>query len=176
MAKKKAAKKKATRKKAGSARKRLTPRKEQQGIALDRMPLALDAPEVRALVADVEAAGGAGLGAYREPLSGRPLVVAALPREAVDPTPFQRDLSPTHTKRLAQKIEESGSYLDPIIVVRGSEGGFCGSTGSAASQKNAQKGGQLMGKKITRPRQSGLLATCDHRTTRTSPDCGGWTT
>ena len=38
------------------------------------------------------------------------------------PTPFQRDLSPTHTKRLAQKIEESGSFLAPLIVVQGNEG------------------------------------------------------
>ena len=44
--------------------------------------------------------------------------------KAVELTPFQRDLSPTHTKRLAQKIAESGSFLDPLIVVRGASGGF----------------------------------------------------
>ncbi|HKX46078.1 MAG TPA: ParB N-terminal domain-containing protein, partial [Planctomycetota bacterium] len=37
-------------------------------------------------------------------------------------SPAKRDLSPTHMKKLAQKIEESGAYLDPIIVVRGAEG------------------------------------------------------
>ena len=42
----------------------------------------------------------------------------------MQPTPFQRDLSPTHTKRLAQKIDEAGSFLDPIIVVRGEDGEF----------------------------------------------------
>ncbi|MGB8433323.1 MAG: ParB N-terminal domain-containing protein, partial [Burkholderiales bacterium] len=52
----------------------------------------------------------------------RPLLLAALPVAAVQPTPFQRDLSPTHTKRLSQKIDEAGAFLDPIIVVRG-EGG-----------------------------------------------------
>jgi ParB family chromosome partitioning protein len=62
------------------------------------------------------------IGAYREPLSGRPLILAALPLEAIQPTPFQRDLSPTHTQRLAAKIEESGSFLDPLIVVRGEDG------------------------------------------------------
>lgn len=41
---------------------------------------------------------------------------------AVQPTPFQRDLSPTYAKRLAQKIEESGAFLDPLIVVRGERG------------------------------------------------------
>jgi ParB family chromosome partitioning protein len=70
----------------------------------------------------VKGAGGVPVGAYREPLSGRPIVVASLPLGAVEPTPFQRDLSPTHTKRLAAKIEESGSFLDPLIVVRGADG------------------------------------------------------
>ncbi|HSJ99414.1 MAG TPA: ParB N-terminal domain-containing protein, partial [Myxococcota bacterium] len=83
-----------------------------------------DAPELAPLAAAVREAGGAPLGAYREPFSGRPLLLAALPREAVEPTPFQRDLSPTHAKRLARKIEEAGSFLDPIIVVRGRDGGF----------------------------------------------------
>jgi ParB family chromosome partitioning protein len=73
-------------------------------------------------VAEVRAGGGAPLGAYREPLSGRALLLAALPLGAVQPTPFQRDLSPAHTKRLAQKIEEAGAFLDPVIVVRGEDG------------------------------------------------------
>ena len=81
-----------------------------------------DAPEISALAQQVSAAGGAAIGAYREPFSGRPMLLAALPLEAVQPTPFQRDLSPTHTQRLAAKIEESGSFLDPLIVVRGEDG------------------------------------------------------
>jgi ParB family transcriptional regulator, chromosome partitioning protein len=40
----------------------------------------------------------------------------------VQPTPFQRDLSPTHVKRLAGKIDETGAFLDPLIVVRGEDG------------------------------------------------------
>src|SRR5687767_8833579 len=46
------------------------------------------------------------------------------PLTAVQPTPFQRDLSPTHTKRLAAKIDEAGAFLDPLIVVRGADGGL----------------------------------------------------
>src|SRR6476659_5613727 len=95
------------------ARKRLTPAKQQRG---------LDAAEIQDLAAQVQAAGGAPIGAYREPLSGKPVLIASLPIAAVEPTPFQRDLSPTHTKRLAAKIEESGSFLDPLIVVRGADG------------------------------------------------------
>ena len=86
------------------------------------MVLTVDDSEVKPLVAEVEAVGGAAIGAYREPFSGRPILMAALPINAVQPTPFQRDLSPTHTKRLAAKIEESGSFLDPLVVVRGEDG------------------------------------------------------
>jgi ParB family chromosome partitioning protein len=110
--------------KAGGARKRLTPAKERRGLGRGEIRLGLDARELAALVASVSEAGGEPIGAYREPLSGRPLLLACLPLEAVEPTPFQRDLSPTHAKRLAQKIQESGSYLDPLIVVRGAQGGF----------------------------------------------------
>jgi ParB family chromosome partitioning protein len=119
---KKAARRKTTRK--VSARKKLAPRKQKQGLTREEVPLRSDDPALAALTAEVERAGGAALGAYRDPLSGKPLLLASLPRESVEPTPFQRDLSPTHTKRLAQKIEESGSFLDPIIAVRAADGGF----------------------------------------------------
>ncbi len=86
------------------------------------MALDLTTPEVAPLVERIRAAGGAALAAYREPFGGRGLVLAALPIGAVEPTPFQRDLSPTHAKKLARKIEESGSFLDPLIVVQGASG------------------------------------------------------
>jgi ParB family chromosome partitioning protein len=63
------------------------------------------------------------LAAYREPYGGAPILLAALPRDRVEPTPFQRDLSPTHAKRLGQKIAETGAFLDPIIAVRAGGGG-----------------------------------------------------
>jgi ParB family chromosome partitioning protein len=105
-----------------SRRTNLAPRKEKRGLDAAEIALAADAPEVAPLAAEVRAAGGAPIGAYREPLSGRAMLLAALPLAAVQPTPFQRDLSPTHTKRLAQKIDEAGAFLDPIIVVRGEDG------------------------------------------------------
>jgi ParB family chromosome partitioning protein len=130
-----AAKKKTTRKKTKkkttarattrrktSARKRLTPRKEKRGLEAGQIALGLDDRAIAPLVAEVEAAGGTSIGAYHEPFSGRPILLASLPIKSVAPTPFQRDLSPTHTKRLAAKIEESGSFLDPLIVVRGADG------------------------------------------------------
>jgi ParB family chromosome partitioning protein len=124
MTARKSAPKKKTPARKTTARKRITPAREARGLAAGDIALALDAAEIAPLVREVEAAGGAALGAYREPLSGRPLLLAVLPRDAVEPTPFQRDLSPTHAKRLAQKIDEAGAFLDPIIVVRGAAGGF----------------------------------------------------
>ena len=84
--------------------------------------MGMDDPEIAEVVALVRAAGGALIGAYRDPLGGRPLVLASLPLSAVQPTPFQRDLSPTHAKRLASKIDETAAFLDPLIVVRGEDG------------------------------------------------------
>lgn len=121
--------KKKTKKTAGKTRRtrspsrtRLTPSRVKRGLAAGEISLGLDGKDVAPLVAEVEAAGGTAIGAYHEPLSGRPILLASLPLKSVDPTPFQRDLSPTHTRHLAQKIEESGSFLDPLIVVRGSDG------------------------------------------------------
>ncbi|MBV6416935.1 MAG: hypothetical protein CMLOHMNK_01553 [Steroidobacteraceae bacterium] len=106
------------------ARGKLTPARERRGLAAAEVALPLDAPEIASLVADVSKAGGTAIGAYRDPLGGRPLLLASLPLAAVQPTPFQRDLSPTHTQRLARKIDEAAAFLDPLIVVRGARGGL----------------------------------------------------
>src|SRR5580698_8784419 len=106
------------------ARKRqsLAPRKQSRGLEAAQVAVALDDPQIAPLAGLVRAAGGAPIGAYREPLGGRALLLASLPFAAVQPTPFQRDLSPTHAKRLATAIEETAAFLDPLIVVRGEDG------------------------------------------------------
>ncbi|MEZ4292103.1 MAG: ParB/RepB/Spo0J family partition protein [Myxococcota bacterium] len=104
------------------AKRSLAPSRTKRGLEATEVALSSDDPAVAALAEEIRAAGGAVLCAYREPLAGAPLVLASLPLAAIEPTPFQRDLSPTHVKRLAQKIEESGSFLDPLIVVRGDDG------------------------------------------------------
>jgi ParB family transcriptional regulator, chromosome partitioning protein len=101
---------------------RLTPGGKARGLDAAEVVASLEDPALAALTALVRAAGGAPIGAYREPLGGRPLLLASLPLAAVQPTPFQRDLSPTHARRLAQKIDETREFLDPIIVVRGEDG------------------------------------------------------
>jgi ParB family chromosome partitioning protein len=110
--------------KAGSAKKRLTPRGEARGPAPNEMPLDARGPELAELTRRVEAEGAVVLAAYREPFGSAPILLAALPRDKVEPTPFQRDLSPTHAKRLAEKIAETGAFLDPIIAVLADGGGF----------------------------------------------------
>ncbi|HTD11871.1 MAG TPA: ParB N-terminal domain-containing protein [Steroidobacteraceae bacterium] len=107
---------------AAAARGRLAPGKSARGLDAAQVAIALDSDEVAALVALVRAAGGAPIGAYHEPLGGRALLLASVPLSAVQPTPFQRDLSPTHAKRLATKIDETAAFLDPLIVVRGEDG------------------------------------------------------
>jgi ParB family transcriptional regulator, chromosome partitioning protein len=104
------------------ARGKLAPGAQARGLEASEIAVAIDNPEVAELAALVRGAGGAPIGAYHEPMGGRPLMLACLPLAAVQPTPFQRDLSPTHAKRLAQKIGETAAFLDPLIVVRGEDG------------------------------------------------------
>ncbi len=75
-------------------------------------------PELDALAREVEADGGAVLAAYREPLGGHPLLFVALPTEKVERTPFQRDVSDPHVRRLTLAMDKTRRYLDPIIAVR----------------------------------------------------------
>jgi len=74
-------------------------------------------PEVEALLRRVEADGGRVLTRYRDPFGGRWLILAALPLERVQATPYQRELSETHVKQLATVIPKVGRYLDPIVAV-----------------------------------------------------------
>ncbi|MFO1464933.1 MAG: ParB/RepB/Spo0J family partition protein [Steroidobacteraceae bacterium] len=114
----KAGAKPATRKRRPS----LAPARAARGLAAGEVVLGIDDAAIADLVAQVRAAGGAPIGAYREPLSGHPLLLASLPFAAIQPTPFQRDLSPTHAKRLSAAIEATDAFLDPLIVVRGEDG------------------------------------------------------
>ena len=78
----------------------------------------VDAGDIEALSTQVEADGGAVLGAYNDPFGGKPLLVVALPFDRVEPTPYQRDASEAHVKRLMGVIETIGRFLDPIVAVR----------------------------------------------------------
>jgi ParB family chromosome partitioning protein len=72
----------------------------------------------------VERAGGVVTGQYLDPLGGHPLLLAVLPIAAVEPTPFQRDVSDSHHKRLADVLDRTGIFLDPIIAITAPKDGF----------------------------------------------------
>ena len=75
------------------------------------------------LASAIERDGGAVLGQYRDPFGGHSLTLAALPVDKVEPTPYQRDPSDAHVKRLMGVIEKIGIFLDPIVAIR-EDGGY----------------------------------------------------
>src|SRR5512138_4013502 len=82
-------------------------------------------PPQAAEVADrIEREGGLLIGSYCEPLGKNPLILAALPIDSVEPTPFQRDLSDAHYKKLSGVIDRTGLFLDPVIAITAPEEGF----------------------------------------------------
>ena len=87
-------------------------------LAPAELALADRPPELDALARQVEADGGAVLAAYREPLGGNPLLFVALPVEKVERTPFQRDVSDAHVRKLTVAMDKTKRYLDPIVAVR----------------------------------------------------------
>jgi len=83
-----------------------------------QLVLAERPPELAELARQVEAGGGAVLAAYREPLGGNPLLFVALPVDQVARTPFQRDVSDAHVRKLTVAMDKTKRYLDPIVAVR----------------------------------------------------------
>jgi len=76
------------------------------------------------LAAAVESDGGSVLGLYQEPVGNAWQLFALVPLSQVQPTPYQRDLSPTHAKRLKDVIKRLGRFIDPIVVVRHGAGDY----------------------------------------------------
>lgn len=88
------------------------------GLAAAELQAAAPPGAVAQLHRTIEEDGGKVLAVYREPYGGRWLVLAALPIELVEPTPYQRNLSDTHVRKLEAVIGKIGRFLDPIIAVR----------------------------------------------------------
>ncbi len=74
--------------------------------------------ELDRLTAQVEKDGGAVLGSYLDPWGAKAVLLVALPIDKVEPTPYQRDASDAHVRRLMSVVETIGRFLDPIIVIR----------------------------------------------------------
>jgi ParB family chromosome partitioning protein len=107
-----------------AAKKKAAKKRARKGVRL--RATALRAPELpiepsgtlRELAEQVAADGGAVIGAYREPLGGRELLFVSIPIERVAPTPFQRDVSDAHVRKLVRSMDKTKRFLDPLILVR----------------------------------------------------------
>ena len=82
----------------------------------------VDPKELLDLTSAVKGDDGAVLGAYRDPFGATPILVVALPIDKVEPTPYQRDPSDAHIKKLMTVIEKVGRFLDPLVLVRQDDG------------------------------------------------------
>jgi len=86
------------------------------GLATRQVATVADA-KIRHLVAQVEADDGSVLGSYSDPFGGTEVLLVTLPIDRIEPTPFQRDPSEPHVKRLMTVIEKVGRFLDPVVLV-----------------------------------------------------------
>lgn len=102
----------------GGVRRRRKPAGTSTGLGAVELQAAAPPGEVGALHQVIEGEGGKVLTAYREPYGSRWVVMAALPIELVEATPYQRNLSDTHVRKLEAVIGKIGRFLDPIIAVR----------------------------------------------------------
>src|SRR5919197_5298784 len=70
----------------------------------------------RALAEQIERDGGRVLAVYQEPVGEHWQLFCLLPRTKVEPSPYQRDRSPTHPKRLTEAIRKLDRFLDPVVA------------------------------------------------------------
>ncbi len=108
---------------AGGRKKRRKPAGASIGLGAGELGSATPPDSVGDLKRMIEADGGAVLSLYRDPYGGQWVLLAALPIEKVEPTPYQRNLSDTHARKLETVIGKIGRFLDPIIAVRNDSGG-----------------------------------------------------
>lgn len=77
-----------------------------------------------ALAEAMEGHGAHVLAIYTEPVGERWQLFSLLPLEQVEPTPYQRDLSKPHVKRLQEVIKKLDRFIDPIVVVTQAPGKY----------------------------------------------------
>jgi ParB family chromosome partitioning protein len=71
----------------------------------------------QSLAGQVEADGGHVLSVFQDPLGGHWHLFCLLPMAKVEPTPYQRDLSPAHVKRLRTVMRKIDRFVDPIVTI-----------------------------------------------------------
>ena len=107
---------------AGGVRRRRQPAHASTGLTAIELQAAAPPNDVAELHRAIEGDSGKVLAIYREPYGGRWVLLVALPIELVEPTPFQRNLSDMHVRKLELVIGKVGRFLDPIIAVRAPKG------------------------------------------------------
>jgi ParB family transcriptional regulator, chromosome partitioning protein len=95
-----------------------------RGLAARSLAAATPPATVTNLAHAIEEDGGSVLATYRDPIGSHWQILAALPIDRVEPTPFQRDLSEAHVGKVRNAIDKLGRYLDPIIAVPAMEGTY----------------------------------------------------
>jgi ParB family chromosome partitioning protein len=103
---------------AGGIRRRRKVVGASAGLAASELQAPTPPDEIHDLRKRIEQDGGTALSIYREPYGGRWVLLAALPIELVAATPYQRNLSDTHVRKLEGVIGKIGRFLDPIIAIR----------------------------------------------------------
>ena len=88
-----------------------------RGLDARRLANAQPPTSVQTLARTIEDDGGSALAMYRDPIGANWQILASLPLDTVEPTPYQRDLSEAHVGRVANAIDKLDRYLDPIIAV-----------------------------------------------------------
>jgi ParB family transcriptional regulator, chromosome partitioning protein len=71
----------------------------------------------RALADQVARDGGQVLAVYQEPIGEHWQLFCLLPRTKLAASPYQRDVSPTHVKRLTEAVKRIDRFVDPILAV-----------------------------------------------------------
>ncbi len=69
------------------------------------------------LAEQVEKDGGHALAIYQDPVGEHWQIFCLLPMDRVEPTPYQRDLSPAHVKRLHEVVKKIDRFVDPIVAM-----------------------------------------------------------
>src|SRR5438128_11890468 len=69
------------------------------------------------LASQIERDGGQVLALYQEPVGDHWQIFCLLPRTKCEASPYQRDLSPTHVKRLTESIKRLDRFVDPIVAI-----------------------------------------------------------
>ena len=72
---------------------------------------------VTALAEQVERDGGSPSPSTRSRSATTGRSSVCYPMSKVDATPYQRDLSPTHVKRLTEVVKKIDRFVDPIVVM-----------------------------------------------------------